>query len=176
MTARDRITLVGLVLETAAGLRRLLAPALGCELGVGGQSFDILLRLSRSPGCSLRMSDLAGQTGLTPSGLTRAVDRLSEAGLVSRRACPEDRRGAFAILTDLGRHRVDDASDRHASDIDELLGGVFAPGEEDELRRLLAALRDRVHPEATLGATGTRRDGGPGECDPGSASPDPRPG
>ena len=45
------------------------------------------------------MSELAAQTSLTPSGLTRSVDRLQEQGLVARRVCPEDRRGSFAVLT-----------------------------------------------------------------------------
>ena len=72
----DQITLVGLVFETAVGLRRSLSPGLDCELGVGGQSFDVLLRLARSPGQRLRMSDVAAQTGLSPGGLTRSVDRL----------------------------------------------------------------------------------------------------
>jgi len=31
------------------------------------------------------MSDLAAQTSLTPSGLTRAIDRLEAAGLVERK-------------------------------------------------------------------------------------------
>jgi len=150
----DRITLVGLVIETAAGLHRLLAPGLGRELGVGGQSFEILLRLSRSPGASLRMSDLAGQTGLTPSGLTRAIDRLSDAGLVARDSCPDDRRGAFAILTDLGRERMAEALVRHERDIDELLGGALPPADEETLCRLLRVLRDRVHPAAGFGAAG----------------------
>lgn len=147
----DRITLVGLIIETAAGLRRVLAPGLGSELGVGGQSFEILLRLSRSPNASLRMSDLAAQTGLTPSGLTRAIDRLSEAGLVSRASCPEDRRGAFANLTELGRARMDEALARHELDIDSVLGDALSESDEESLRALLRKLRDRVHPGAVLG-------------------------
>ena len=48
------------------------------------------------PGRELRMSDLAAQTLLTTSGITRVVDRLERDGLVARRACPTDRRGSFA--------------------------------------------------------------------------------
>ena len=44
------------------------------------QSFDMLIRLARSDGHQLRMSELAVQASLTPSGLTRAVDRLPAAG------------------------------------------------------------------------------------------------
>lgn len=146
----DPITLVGLVFETAAGLRRALAPGLSCELGVGGQSFEILLRLIRSSGGQLRMSDLAAQTGLTPSGLTRAVDRLVTAEFVERVSCGSDRRGAFARLTPLGQEKTAEALRRHEHDLSSVLGGVLGDEEAAELVTLLRKLRDRVHPEAAL--------------------------
>ncbi len=146
----DPITLVGLVLETASGLRKVLTPGLECEVGVGGQSFEILVRLGRSPLGRLRMSDLAAQTTLTPSGLTRAVDRLVEVGLVEREVCPSDRRGAFARLTDLGLRRVREALCRHERDVAHLLEGVLDDAEQAELVSLLRRLRDQVHPHASL--------------------------
>jgi DNA-binding MarR family transcriptional regulator len=144
----DRITLVGLVFESALGLRRHLAPAMEDELGVGGQAFEILIRLGRTPGRAMRMASLAAETGLTPSGLTRALDRLVEAGLCTRESCASDRRGTYAQLTELGEARVGEAIERHRRDIDELLAGLFEPAEESTLLELLARLRDRVRPEA----------------------------
>jgi MarR family transcriptional regulator, 2-MHQ and catechol-resistance regulon repressor len=146
--AEDRITLVGLVFESALGLRRLLSPSMEDELGVGGQAFEILLRLERTPGRAMRMANLAAETGLTPSGLTRALDRLVEAGLCIRESCPSDRRGTFAQLTELGATRVQEAIGRHRRDIDELLSGLLDPAEESTLLELLERLRDRVRPEA----------------------------
>lgn len=151
-TSADWITLVGLVLEVAGGLRRTLAPALEEQIGVGGQSFEILVRLSRSPGGRLRLADLAAQTGLTPSGLTRALDRLVEVGLVTREACCDDRRGAFAILTPSGAERMAGALARHERDIDALLDGVLDTGERTALVELLRKMRDRVHAGATAGS------------------------
>ena len=46
--------------------------------------FDVLIRLARSPGQQLRMTDLATQTALSTSGITRVVDRLEKRGLVRR--------------------------------------------------------------------------------------------
>jgi len=146
----DPLTVVGLIFESAMGLRRMLEPGLAGEIGVGGQAFEILVRLSRSDGGRMRMSDLAAQTGLTPSGLTRAVDRLVDAELVDRGACPGDRRGAFAILSSLGVTRTAEALARHRRDIDEALHGVLEHGEEERLVELLRKVRDRVHPEAAL--------------------------
>ncbi|MDA8295963.1 MAG: MarR family transcriptional regulator [Actinomycetota bacterium] len=144
----DPITLVGLVLESAAGLRRALAPGLDDQLGVGGQSFELLIRLARSDGHRLRMSDLAHQSGLSPSGLSRAVDRLVEAGLARRESCPNDRRGTFASLTERGIMRMEEALARHRLDVHTLLEGVLSEEEQGLLAALLERLRDRVHPGA----------------------------
>jgi DNA-binding MarR family transcriptional regulator len=146
----DQITLVGLVFETASGLHRAVAAPLErlCELA--GQEFDILIRLARSPGSRLRMSDLAAQTALTPSGLTRAIDRLVLAGLVARQSCPEDRRGAFAALTEAGDARMRAALEIHRTQLAELLGGALDAGEERALVTALRKLRDRVHPGASI--------------------------
>ena len=146
----DQVTLVGLVLETAAGLRRFLSPGLERELGVGGQAFDILVRLARTPGQRLRMSDVAAQTGLSPGGLTRSMDRLVAAGLAVRESCPTDRRASYARLTDLGAARMGEALARHRGEVAALLEGLLSRDETAEVAELVRRLRDRVHPDAAL--------------------------
>ncbi len=141
----ERLTTVGLLMESAAGLRRVFQQRLGDEQSLSNQSFDVLIRLARSPGSELRMSELASQTSLTPSGLTRSVDRLLDQGLVDRRVCPEDRRGSFAVLTPAGRALMDRAIPTHIAHIDEVLSEVFTPGEEETLAALLRRLRDRLY-------------------------------
>jgi len=137
-----RLTTVGLLFESAAGLRRLFARQLE-EAGANTQqSFDILIRLARSEGTELRMSELAAQASLTPSGLTRAVDRLQEQGLVIRRTCPEDRRGSFAQLTSAGRELMADAIPVHVAQIERVLDEVFTPEEETVFSAMLRRLRD----------------------------------
>lgn len=145
----DPVTLAGLVFETAAGLRHEVGPPLERDYELPGQSFEVLVRLARSPGNRLRMSDLSAQSSLTPSGLTRAVDRLVEAGLVQRAACPSDRRGAFATLTALGEKRMTEALGCHSSQLRRIFDDVFDEEEWATLDRLLRRLRDRVNPGAT---------------------------
>ena len=86
----DRLTLVGLLFESSSALRAQLDRRLAEDVDLPLQWFELLIRLARSPGHHLRMSDLAAQTGLTPSGLTRAIDRLAAAGLVERVPCESD--------------------------------------------------------------------------------------
>ncbi|MGH9304266.1 MAG: MarR family winged helix-turn-helix transcriptional regulator, partial [Acidimicrobiales bacterium] len=146
----DPITLAGLVFETSAGLRRAVGPQLEQENQLPAQSFEVLIRLSRSPGARLRMSELASQTALTPSGLTRAIDRLVCAGLVRREACNEDRRGAFAALSSEGKARMEAAICRHRGELEKILTGLYGPGERAKLAELLERLRDRVNPGAAF--------------------------
>src|SRR5262245_16656275 len=65
--------------------------------------YDVLWSLEQAPVQRLRMSELARKVVLSRSNLTRLVDRLEEAGLVARERSGEDRRGAYAVLTEQGR-------------------------------------------------------------------------
>ena len=141
----ERLTTVGLLFESSSGLRRVFQRRLEESQSLSNQSFDVLIRLARSPGSELRMSELAAQTSLTPSGLTRSVDRLQEQGLVDRRVCPEDRRGSFAVLTPTGRQLMDRAIPEHLAHIDEVLSDLFTPAEEETLAALLRRLRDHLY-------------------------------
>jgi DNA-binding MarR family transcriptional regulator len=64
--------------------------------------YDVLWALDRAPGQRLRMHELAHYIVLSRSNMTRLVDRLETAGLIRRESDPDDRRGAFAVLTEQG--------------------------------------------------------------------------
>ena len=74
--ADPRLTTMGLLFEAHEGLLTKLEPVFK-EHGISGLDLNALTRLSRSPGRRLRMSDLATQTSLSTSGITRLVDRLA---------------------------------------------------------------------------------------------------
>jgi DNA-binding MarR family transcriptional regulator len=64
--------------------------------------YDVLWALYRAPERRLRISELADHVVLSRTGMVRLVDRIEAAGLVRREPVPEDRRGAYAVLTDEG--------------------------------------------------------------------------
>jgi DNA-binding MarR family transcriptional regulator len=64
--------------------------------------YDVLWALEEAPNHRLRLHELADAIVLRRSNLTRLVDRLEAAGLVCRKSCPSDRRGAFAEITEAG--------------------------------------------------------------------------
>jgi DNA-binding MarR family transcriptional regulator len=144
----DRITLVGLLTESYTALRTELDRGLERDADLPLLWFELLIRLARSPGHRLRMSDLAAQTSLSPSGLTRAIDRLAAAGLVVRLPCPSDRRGAFASLTPAGLDRIEAAVGPHLQHVERHFTSALAADERRQLAALLRKVRDHVNPGA----------------------------
>ena len=151
----DRLTLAGLFFEAHDGLTAHLSRQLEADYGMSHQSFEVLIRLARSPEQHLRMSDLAAQVTMSASGLSRAVDRLQAAGFVERVACPADRRSVYAALTDTGRERLDEVLPAHLAEIERDFTGHLDDDDRCALERILRSLRDHVNPEAVRASTFT---------------------
>jgi DNA-binding MarR family transcriptional regulator len=64
--------------------------------------YDLLWTLYRQPGRSLRVNELAREVVLSPTAMSRFVDRVEKAGYVRREPDPEDRRALQVSLTDAG--------------------------------------------------------------------------
>jgi DNA-binding MarR family transcriptional regulator len=69
-----------------------------------------------------RIQELADEVHLSQSALSRLVDRLEEAGYVTRAACDYDRRGIFACITDAGREAQEKAHPTYVAVLAETLG------------------------------------------------------
>jgi DNA-binding MarR family transcriptional regulator len=100
--------------------------------------FEALLRLSWAEGQRLRIQDLAAQSVLTRSGMSRVVERLARAGLVIREDASEDRRGAYAVLTAAGLLRLQTALHSHVAFVRQNFLSVFS---EQELAQMAAFWR-----------------------------------
>ena len=64
--------------------------------------YDLLWTLYRAPGRSLRVNELASAVALSPTAMSRFVDRVEAAGCVRREADPDDRRALRVVITDDG--------------------------------------------------------------------------
>lgn len=141
--APDRLAAWRAMLTVHANLTEAIDQALQEAGAIPLRWYDVLLCLYEAPDRRLRLGDLARAALLSRSGLTRLVDRLEAAGLLSREATPEDGRGAFAVLTPAGLAALRKAWSVYGPAIQDHFAQHLKPAEVASLRtvfeRLLAA-------------------------------------
>jgi MarR family transcriptional regulator, 2-MHQ and catechol-resistance regulon repressor len=121
-------------------LVRELSATLVARHGLTVNDYGTLLLLNRAGDEGMRRIDLANELNLSPSGITRLLDRLEDQGLVAKGECKSDARVSYAILTDAGLKKLRDASPGHIEDIDRRLGAVLSEEELKTLADLLGRL------------------------------------
>jgi DNA-binding MarR family transcriptional regulator len=132
-------------LLTAHGqLTRELNAALVAQHGLAMNDYGCLLLLQRAGEEGMRRIDLANQLQLTPSGITRLLDRLMDQGFVGRGACKQDARESYAVLTEDGLAKLREAAPGHVEDIERRLGAVL---DEEEMKTLVELLGRFAEPE-----------------------------
>lgn len=104
--------------------------------------YDVFVNLARAPGECLRMCDLAEAVVLSPSGLTRRIDRLERAGLVRRERSATDARNVEAALTPAGKRLLKRLRATHHDGVKRRFAAKFSENELEELRELLGRLSD----------------------------------
>ncbi len=144
----DRITLWGLFLEVHAGIGRRLARELRAETGLPDAWLEVLLRIGRTPGQAVRMTDLANQVLFSSGGFTKLADRMEQAGLIRREPCPDDRRAILAVLTAEGRRVLDHALAVHLPGLQRYLCDPLDARQRRELEAILRTLRAALSPVA----------------------------
>jgi len=100
--------------------------------------YEVLLYLHESPEGRLRMHELAESLLLSRSSATRFVERMERAGLVTREACEEDRRGTVVVMTGHGREVFARAAPTHLEGIRRHFTAHLG---DEEAARITAALR-----------------------------------
>jgi MarR family 2-MHQ and catechol resistance regulon transcriptional repressor len=146
-----RFTAAGLFAEAYTGLTNRFAAQFD-QHRLSAVEFEVLMRLARSPKNRLRMTDLAGQTSLSTSGVTRVVDRMDRDGLVRREACPSDRRSSCAVITEAGLTRLDEVLPGHLELVQQWFIGQLSASQLEQMLESLRTIRDAVNPCATAGS------------------------
>lgn len=127
-------------LRAHAQLVRVLDAELVAEHGMPLSTYDVLVQLAGAPGRRLRMTELAEAVVISPSGITRLVDRLVRQGLVERRTAEADARGTYAVLTDSGLRRFRAAHKTHLAGVKRLFADRLSDGQLRDLAHALDAL------------------------------------
>jgi DNA-binding MarR family transcriptional regulator len=135
------------LLRAHAALTRELSTRLEAAHGLSLRDFDVLVQLYEAPDRRLRRIDLARTVILSPSGVTRLLEGLERAGLVAKHHCETDARVTYAVLTDAGTTKFEEARASHVTDVEELFSSRFTADEHEQLAELLGRL-----PMANAGA------------------------
>jgi DNA-binding MarR family transcriptional regulator len=112
--------------------------------GIPHAYYEILVRLSEAPDRELRMTQLADASTSSKSRLSHAVARLEARGWVERLACPTDRRGQIARLTEAGFAALDDAAHHHVDQVRRMVFDRLSPEQVLQLGAISAAIEAGV--------------------------------
>jgi DNA-binding HxlR family transcriptional regulator len=117
--------------------------------GMPPSYFELLIRLRYAPDRRLRMSELATATRSKPSRITHAINRLEQAGWITRDGHPTDGRGSTATLTDQGIQAMDAARPEFTRVLRQHVLDPLTPAEQHQLRalceKILASFEDTEH-------------------------------
>ncbi len=144
------VTALGHLLGAHATLTRELSAQLVERHGLTMSEYEVLFLLAREPSHSMRRIDLSREVRLSPSGITRMLDRLEATGLVEKGSCANDARVTYAVLTDAGMKKLRECAPDHFAAIERLIGERLSAEEVESLSRLLARLSD-LDDECTVG-------------------------
>jgi DNA-binding MarR family transcriptional regulator len=110
------------------------------DAGVTHADWALLGHLSSVPDHTLGMSELAERLRITRSRLTHAVNRLEEAGYVSRREDPTNRRNLLTALSEEGVRLLERAAPGHVEAVRRAVFDALTPEQVRQLAEIGEAI------------------------------------
>jgi DNA-binding MarR family transcriptional regulator len=131
-------------LDVNAQLFARISRELQSHSGLSLQDYDVLVALTDVPEGSVRMRDLGVKLQWEKSRLSKHLSRMAARGLVARRDCHDDRRGAFVELTDEGLAAIRAAAPDHAALVKEVFFDGLSREQVRELGKICAGVVERL--------------------------------
>lgn len=114
------------------------------DAGLTTPRYDVLMSLNLAGG-RLGLTDLADSVVLSPSGLSKLLDRMEESALIEREPDPDDARSTFATITPLGRSMVEKARERHHAFLQQTFGDALDTRDVADLTRIMERIKTHTH-------------------------------
>jgi DNA-binding MarR family transcriptional regulator len=137
----ETLRVSGALLAAQTALARLVDTEAVEPTGQDPTTLDLLVRLDQAPGNYLRAIELSRQVLMSPSHVSRTIDKAEAAGLVERGADPDDRRASQVLLTNAGRDVLAVFAPRLQTVIDRVFGQTLSGAEADTLVELLGRIQ-----------------------------------
>ncbi|KAA1428243.1 MarR family winged helix-turn-helix transcriptional regulator [Nocardioides antri] len=131
-------------LEVNTQLFARLSRELQAANGLSLQDYDVLVALTEVSEPSVRMRDLGVKLEWEKSRLSKHLARMVARGLVARRDCDDDRRGAFVEITDEGLAAIRAAAPGHAALVREVFFDGLSRTQVRELHAICRTVLDRL--------------------------------
>lgn len=138
----DVVSWWGLVIEGFHRTHRHVGRGVLASVGLTQAPAEVLLRLVRTPGHRLPMSQVARECALSSGGFTKVADKLVHLGLMCRVPSEQDRRVTYAELSDKGVRVARDVESATAEALRAHLVSVLGAHEARALGEVMRRLRD----------------------------------
>ncbi len=132
----------GLLLRVHATLVAGLDAALREQAGITLSAYDLLVQVAAGPDRRIRMHDLERRVLFSQSTVSRLAARLEREGLIERSVAEGDRRALEVRLTGACPRAYASARGVAVSYLREHFVAALAPGQDEQLRRILRGLCD----------------------------------
>jgi DNA-binding MarR family transcriptional regulator len=123
-----------------AQLNARLAQELSGDSDLSYPDYAVLVALTDRPDGEMRSFELGQELGWEKSRVSHHISRMAARGLVTRRKCPSDQRGAFVVVTEQGRRAIQAAAPGHVAAVRRYVIDRLSPDQLDAL----AAITDAV--------------------------------
>lgn len=127
------------LLRTHARLWDQLEAQVRRDHGLTIARYDVLAHVEMAGG-QLRLSELASSIVLSPSGLSKLLDRMEASGLIRRDPDPHDARSTFATITPQGRSLVKKARRSHHEQLQQTFGNALDDRDVADLTRIMGRI------------------------------------
>ena len=137
------------LVDTTSELRRVLGSELH-EVNLSPGDYQVLLALVEAPDRHLRSAELAAAIDWERSRLSHHLGRMERRGLVARRDCAEDGRGADVLLTPVGTRMFRRATAPHLRSIKRHFADALTPDQFEALADVIQSLRRHLERGGSL--------------------------
>lgn len=116
------------------------------DAGLSLAEYHALSQISEAPDRQIRLSELANNTNMTLSHLSRVISRMEKAGWVERKPDPTDRRATIGSLTEEGWNKVTDSAPAHVATVRSVIFDLLDDEQIAALRETSLIIANAVAP------------------------------